>query len=52
LNALLPAGSLAKSIYTGSTFTISYPSGFLFGVGMTLGSGCGSKTASAPAAAT
>ena len=37
---------LAKSIYTGPNFTwLSYLlGGFLFGVGMTLGSGCGSKT--------
>jgi uncharacterized membrane protein YedE/YeeE len=47
-NALHLAGliDLGKSIYTGSTFTwLSYlVGGFLFGVGMTLGSGCGSKT--------
>ena len=47
-NALHLVGQvdLAKSIYTGSTFTwLSYlVGGFLFGVGMTLGSGCGSKT--------
>ncbi|MCC6211267.1 MAG: YeeE/YedE family protein [Burkholderiales bacterium] len=37
---------LSKSIYTGPNFTwLSYlVGGFLFGVGMTLGSGCGSKT--------
>jgi uncharacterized protein len=37
---------LAKSIYPGPAFTwLSYlVGGFLFGVGMTLGSGCGSKT--------
>ena len=37
---------LSKSIYPGSNFTwLSYVvGGFLFGVGMTLGSGCGSKT--------
>src|SRR5689334_11311775 len=37
---------LAKSIYPGPNFTwLSYlVGGFLFGVGMTLGSGCGSKT--------
>ena len=37
---------LSKSIYLGSNFTwLSYiVGGFLFGVGMTLGSGCGSKT--------
>jgi uncharacterized membrane protein YedE/YeeE len=37
---------LSKSIYPGPTFTwLSYlVGGFLFGVGMTLGSGCGSKT--------
>jgi uncharacterized protein len=36
----------AKSIYPGPNFTwLSYiVGGFLFGVGMTLGSGCGSKT--------
>ena len=36
----------SKSIYTGPGFTwLSYiVGGFLFGVGMTLGSGCGSKT--------
>jgi hypothetical protein len=38
--------NLAKSIYPGPSFTwLSYiVGGFLFGVGMTLGSGCGSKT--------
>jgi uncharacterized protein len=37
---------LSKSIYPGANFTwLSYIlGGFLFGVGMTLGSGCGSKT--------
>ncbi len=37
---------LSKSIYTGANFTwLSYlVGGLLFGVGMTLGSGCGSKT--------
>jgi uncharacterized membrane protein YedE/YeeE len=37
---------LSKSIYPGANFTwLSYiVGGFLFGVGMTLGSGCGSKT--------
>jgi uncharacterized protein len=37
--------NLAKSIYPGPNFTwLSYVvGGFLFGVGMTLGSGCGSK---------
>jgi hypothetical protein len=37
---------VAKSIYPGRNFTwLSYiVGGFLFGVGMTLGSGCGSKT--------
>ncbi len=37
---------LSKSIYPGPNFTwLSYVAGgFLFGVGMTLGSGCGSKT--------
>ena len=37
---------LTKSIYPGPNFTwLSYiVGGFLFGVGMTLGSGCGSKT--------
>src|SRR5262245_39381947 len=37
---------LAKSIYPGPNFTwLSYlVGGFLFGIGMTLGSGCGSKT--------
>jgi uncharacterized membrane protein YedE/YeeE len=36
----------SKSLYTGPRFTwLSYlVGGFLFGVGMTLGSGCGSKT--------
>src|SRR2546430_10735736 len=36
----------SKSIYTSANFTwLSYlVGGFLFGVGMTLGSGCGSKT--------
>ena len=47
-NALQLAGliDLSKSIYTGPNFTwLSYLlGGFLFGVGMTLGSGCGSKT--------
>ncbi len=47
-NALHLAGvvDLAKSIYPGPNFTwLSYlVGGFLFGVGMTLGSGCGSKT--------
>jgi len=47
-NALHLAGvvDLGKSIYTGPGFTwLSYiVGGFLFGVGMTLGSGCGSKT--------
>ncbi|MCC7483868.1 MAG: YeeE/YedE family protein [Burkholderiales bacterium] len=47
-NALALAGivDLSKSIYTGSNFTwLSYlVGGLLFGVGMTLGSGCGSKT--------
>lgn len=47
-SALHAAGliDLSKSIYTGSNFTwLSYVvGGFLFGVGMTLGSGCGSKT--------
>ena len=47
-NALALAGviDLAKSIYTGPNFTwLSYSiGGFLFGVGMTLGSGCGAKT--------
>jgi uncharacterized membrane protein YedE/YeeE len=38
--------NLSKSIYPGPNFTwLSYVvGGFLFGVGMTLGSGCGSKT--------
>src|SRR3954469_20793966 len=37
---------LSKSIYTGPNFTwLSFiVGGFVFGVGMTLGSGCGSKT--------
>src|SRR5258706_9980827 len=37
---------LSKSIYTAPNFTwLSFVvGGFLFGVGMTLGSGCGSKT--------
>jgi len=47
-NALQLAGllDLSKSIYPGRNFTwLSYlVGGFLFGVGMTLGSGCGSKT--------
>jgi uncharacterized membrane protein YedE/YeeE len=47
-NALHLAGQidLSKSIYPGPNFTwLSYiVGGFLFGVGMTLGSGCGSKT--------
>jgi hypothetical protein len=47
-NALQLAGvvDLSKSIYLGSNFTwLSYiVGGFVFGVGMTLGSGCGSKT--------
>jgi uncharacterized protein len=47
-NALQLAGlvDLSKSIYPGPNFTwLSYlVGGFLFGVGMTLGSGCGSKT--------
>jgi uncharacterized membrane protein YedE/YeeE len=47
-SALQLAGvvDLSKSIYTGANFTwLSYlVGGFLFGVGMTLGSGCGSKT--------
>ncbi len=47
-NALHLAGviDLGKSIYPGPNFTwLSYiVGGFLFGVGMTLGSGCGSKT--------
>ncbi|MDB5811253.1 MAG: transporter [Betaproteobacteria bacterium] len=46
--ALWTAGlvDLSKSIYTGPTFTwLSFiVGGFVFGVGMTLGSGCGSKT--------
>jgi len=47
-SALALAGviDLSKSIYPGPNFTwLSYiVGGFLFGVGMTLGSGCGSKT--------
>jgi hypothetical protein len=47
-NALELAGvvKLSNSIYPGANFTwLSYVvGGFLFGVGMTLGSGCGSKT--------
>ena len=47
-SALQIAGvvDLSKSIYPGPSFTwLSYVvGGFLFGVGMTLGSGCGSKT--------
>jgi len=47
-NAMQLAGliDLSKSIYPGPNFTwLSYiVGGFLFGVGMTLGSGCGSKT--------
>jgi uncharacterized protein len=47
-NALHLAGvvNLSKSIYQAPNFTwLSYiVGGFLFGVGMTLGSGCGSKT--------
>jgi uncharacterized membrane protein YedE/YeeE len=47
-SALQLAGvvDLSKSIYQGSNFIwLSYiVGGFLFGVGMTLGSGCGSKT--------
>ena len=47
-SALQLAGlvDFSKSIYTGASFTwLSYlVGGFLFGVGMTLGSGCGSKT--------
>ena len=47
-SALHMAGvvDLTKSIYPGPSFTwLSYlVGGFLFGVGMTLGSGCGSKT--------
>jgi len=47
--AALQLGGLvdySKSIYTSANFTwLSYiVGGFLFGVGMTLGSGCGSKT--------
>src|SRR5258708_5134777 len=43
---LAGAVDLSKSIYPGPRFTwLSYiAGGFLFGVGMTLGSGCGSKT--------
>jgi uncharacterized membrane protein YedE/YeeE len=47
-SALSAAGlvDFSKSIYTSGNFTwLSYlVGGFLFGVGMTLGSGCGSKT--------
>ena len=47
-NALQFSGliDVSKSIYAGPSFTwLSYAvGGFLFGVGMTLGSGCGSKT--------
>ena len=47
-SALHAAGlvDLSKSIYTGANFLwLSHlVGGFLFGVGMTLGSGCGSKT--------
>jgi len=47
-SALAAAGlvDFSKSIYTGASFTwLSYlVGGLLFGVGMTLGSGCGSKT--------
>ena len=47
-NALQLAGvvNLSKSVYPGPNFTwLSYiVGGFLFGIGMTLGSGCGSKT--------
>ena len=47
-NGLQLAGliDLSKSIYTAPNFTwLSYlVGGFLFGVGMTLGSGCGAKT--------
>ena len=47
-NALQLAGvvDLANSVYPGPNFTwLSYiVGGFLFGIGMTLGSGCGSKT--------
>jgi uncharacterized membrane protein YedE/YeeE len=44
--AVSGAIDLSKSIYPGPNFTwLSYiVGGFLFGVGMTLGSGCGSKT--------
>jgi uncharacterized membrane protein YedE/YeeE len=43
---LMGVVNLSKSIYPGPNFTwLSYlVGGFLFGVGMTLGSGCGSKT--------
>src|SRR6185369_13493663 len=43
---LLGVVDLSKSIYASSNFTwLSYlVGGFLFGIGMTLGSGCGSKT--------
>src|SRR5215813_6030546 len=43
---LLGVVDLSKSIYPSPNFTwLSYiVGGFLFGVGMTLGSGCGSKT--------
>jgi|SRR6185312_15925306 len=43
---LAGAVDLSKSIYPGPNFTwLSYlVGGFLFGIGMTLGSGCGSKT--------
>jgi uncharacterized membrane protein YedE/YeeE len=43
---LAGAIDLSKSIYPGPNFTwLSYiVGGFLFGIGMTLGSGCGSKT--------
>src|SRR4029450_11495028 len=47
-SALHPGGTrdLSKSIYLSPSFTwLSHlVGGFLFGVGMTLGSGCGSKT--------
>ena len=47
-NALQLAGliDVSKSIYTGPNLTwLSYVvGGFVFGIGMTLGSGCGSKT--------
>jgi uncharacterized protein len=44
--ALTGVIDVSKSIYPGANFTwLSYiVGGFLFGVGMTLGSGCGSKT--------